>query len=185
MPEEGTPYGEQIQVGIVSCIEDEPGTNETNDVHLIPIGGVSISVTTAFKTEITLEGEYDGKTMTLNGAVSSPDNPTTLFPGDGEDKYVFLQIYSELLEKYYYAIAECKANGEFSYAFECTPSGNYLITGYYAGSEMSTACRSSIIQVETGDFSPTSRVGFTIMISFGAIVVTAVVSICISRRRKN
>lgn len=184
-PEDGTPLGEQIQLSILSCIEDEPGNNETNDVHLVPVGGMSITITTAFETEITLEGEYSDEKISLTGTVSSPDNPEKLFPGDGGDKYVYLQIYSELLEKYYYAIAECQANGEFSYAFECTQSGDYLITAYYAGSEMSTASRSAMLLVETGGFTPTSRfAGLTIMISIGAIVTTAVASIYISRRRK-
>ncbi|MFX1534141.1 MAG: hypothetical protein ACFFDI_07900 [Promethearchaeota archaeon] len=189
--------GDQLEAYLMCGYVDWPdyqGPDGPYDGHLRPLGGISISATIMYRSQLEISATFDDPEVGIRGTLSFLDEGQ--MPDEKQDRTVLLEI-KDLEQKdepitYVHIVVE--DDGSFSHNFTANP-WPYQVRAYYMGSAVIASSSSATIEIDgaTGDITtitPTTTStwpttiptpGWTVLFTFGALIVAIIIR---KRKRK-
>ncbi|NHJ03893.1 MAG: hypothetical protein EAX90_03660 [Candidatus Heimdallarchaeota archaeon] len=175
-------FGERIEAHLImyeSRIDyrtnPQIASKEVEEWHLVPIGGLTLTAGTMFRSNIELQCETIDDEIEISGKLTSPDGISILFP-EQQDNTLLIEIIDDS-DVSTYLLTVMNDNGEYNYSYVYPKSGNYSICVYYAGSNILTTTKSSTIIIDTSTSTTTKGFpGAEFSVAFSVIIITIIVS---------
>jgi len=178
-------FTDKVEAHLIACVEVVPNDDPSfiGDIHLMPYGGVTISATVVYRSQLDINAKILSDTkFEVYGSLSFLDGvPANIMPTNPGDRLIYLNIENKdnSYDKYN-ATLSIDETGDYKTQITLK-QGVYKVRGFYAGSEF-IACDDSVTLmvdlIATSVWTSKLFPGFTLFASLGALIgVSSIVGI--------